>query len=114
MNREKFIKLMMLTASDQDGEALTALRKANAMLAAENKNWEEFISEKPDAPNTPRSSGVRYIDPKVIDPLFDKLLRTVPHMSGFRDFVESVHEFWRDERFLTEKQFRALKKAAQR
>lgn len=41
---ETFVKLMMMTSSDIDAEALTALRKANAMLKAEGKNWEELIT----------------------------------------------------------------------
>lgn len=40
---EKFIKLMMMTTSSHDNEALVALRMANAMLAEMDANWEEFI-----------------------------------------------------------------------
>ena len=51
---ETFVKLMMMTTSDHDREALTALRKANALLKAEGKNWEELITGlvpmEPDRP----------------------------------------------------------------
>jgi hypothetical protein len=113
MNREKFIKLMMLTTSDQDGEALTALRKANAMLAAENKNWEEFLAVGA-GPSSTNYGVAKYTDPKVIDPIFEKLFREVPYMSGFRDFVNDVYQFWLSNHFLTEKQFQALNRAASR
>jgi hypothetical protein len=43
-DREKFIKIMMLAQSPSDGEALAALRKANAMLLRERLNWEEFLA----------------------------------------------------------------------
>jgi hypothetical protein len=51
---ETFVKLMMMTTSTSDGEALTAIRKANTLLKAEGKNWEELITGlvpmEPDRP----------------------------------------------------------------
>jgi hypothetical protein len=124
----KFVKLMMLTTSQNDNEALTALRKANALLAEANVNWEEFINaierSKPIASGRPpsnrstnfddaRFTDVHYTDASVIDPLFEAAFRNTSG-SGFRRFVDSVHEWWEKNGFLTEKQFSAIKKAAQR
>jgi hypothetical protein len=112
----KLIKLMMLTTSEHDNEALTALRMANAMLAAANVNWEEFLTAVETTKQQAASSfsnvePVRYDDPDDIDPMFDAALRNVK-TGGYREFIESVHEWWETNGFLTEKQYRAIRKAA--
>lgn len=138
----KFIKLMMMTTSENDGEALNALRMANAQLAAANINWEEFltlvgttntsVAEKSAPP--PRSSNRskapwedddeesfsdvgrnakgHYTDPDDINRLFELAFRKTPQGSGFRRFLDSVHEWWEANEFLTEKQYEAVRKSA--
>lgn len=44
MNYDLFIKVLGLTTSDQEGEALAAIRKANAMLKAHNLTWRDVVS----------------------------------------------------------------------
>ena len=44
--QELLIKLLRMTTSDNDGEALTALRKANAFLTAAGWDWEKLILGK--------------------------------------------------------------------
>lgn len=60
---KRFTKLMMLTTSDSDGEALVALRKANEMLKQNEKSWHEFISLFPagysDPPRKPKAKPDR-------------------------------------------------------
>lgn len=41
----KFFKLMNLTQSDNDNEALVALRKANAMLRHSKLTWKDILDE---------------------------------------------------------------------
>ncbi|MFQ5742007.1 MAG: hypothetical protein ACE5HV_00280 [Acidobacteriota bacterium] len=113
-NLEKFIKIMMLATSPSDGEALSALRKANAMLAEMNNSWEELLRGKvrmraADDDEAPR--GKHHTDAEEIDTLFEDLFTSVSPASSFRDFVESVHEWWEDKGFLTEKQYQALRRA---
>ena len=43
MDKDKLIKLLNLTTSKNDGEALSATRKANAFLKDNGINWEEFV-----------------------------------------------------------------------
>lgn len=117
---EIFIKLMMMAQSPNDGEALTALRKANAKLASINRNWEELlrgkvaVSDFPDAPSmggdlrTSGFSGVKHTDPH-IGTMLDDLMREVK--GGFRDFVESINEWWEQKGFLTEKQYNTIRKS---
>jgi type IV secretory pathway VirB10-like protein len=42
-NLDLFIKIMAMTTSDNDNIALTAMRRANAMLAREGKGWDEVL-----------------------------------------------------------------------
>lgn len=44
--QELLIKLLSLTASDNDAEALVALRKATALLVASGWTWERLIHGK--------------------------------------------------------------------
>lgn len=46
----KLAKVMQLTQSPIDGEALAALRMANAMLAKVNLNWAELIKNDFEVP----------------------------------------------------------------
>lgn len=115
---EIFIKLMMMAQSSNDAEALTALRKANAKLASINRNWEELLRGKvamSDFPNAPpmggdlrTSGGVKHTDP-FISTMLDDLMREVK--GGFRDFIESINEWWEQKGFLTEKQYNTIKKS---
>lgn len=43
MDRDRLTKLMMMTTSASDGEAVIALRKANAMLKESGINWQEIL-----------------------------------------------------------------------
>jgi len=124
MDEARFVKLMMLTTSIYDGEALTALRKANAMLAGENVNWKEMFERKlkPGAakpkpeppPRKPPPSAGTIDDPAWIDHMFDVLFEKVRPPSGFRVFVEDVHEWWEERGFLTQAQYDAIKKSYDR
>ena len=69
-----FIKVLLMTTSDTDGEALAALRRANAMLRSANVDWDKLLRGKVTvvadpfanipAPNTHKSS----IKPKAPSP----------------------------------------------
>lgn len=49
-----FIKLMMMTTSTNDGEALAALRKANQILKELKLSWHEVL--QPAGPSRPQPS----------------------------------------------------------
>lgn len=55
LDRSKFLKIMRLSTSDADGEALSALRKANSMLKAAGMDWASIIEEQ-----TKSDFGQRY------------------------------------------------------
>lgn len=45
-NIDLFIKLMKLTTSSHEGEVLSAIRKANAMLSRDGYDWEAVLRSK--------------------------------------------------------------------
>ena len=118
---DRFIKLMNMTASQSDSEALTALRRANAMLDEQNMTWEEFLRAKvkfkveqiPVASTSDTDKGTqrpqRHTDADEINPMFELLLATVH--DGFRNYIESVHEWWQSKGFLTQKQYDVIRQA---
>ena len=62
MNVEMLTKLLMMTTSSHDGEALVAIRKANEMLARDRLNWQDVMkrlqSAKPyEAPEGEAARG---------------------------------------------------------
>lgn len=108
-----FRKLMQLTLSDNDSEALLALRKANALLLKYNNNWEDFINGrvKGSAAAQQYTGGSSGIAPHIIDEAFDFLLRTLDKRNTFRSFIESLHTQWEEKAWLSDKQMSALMKA---
>ena len=57
-DRERFVKLLGLTESSNDGEALAALRKCNAMLRQQHLTWEDIVAGRcADRTLKPRSSS---------------------------------------------------------
>jgi hypothetical protein len=132
-----FTKLMMLTTSTNDHEALTALRKANAILAGDRISWAELLEglSKPKRTaeasvrrNRKKAKASRSPPPRR-EPEPDRwqrydnaqeinLMFACVYHNGvggtFAAFIESIHAFWTQHGFLTEKQFAALRQAAER
>ncbi len=117
---ETFTKLMMLTTSNNDAEALTAIRKANAMLASMNNNWQDFIAGKVRLVSAATSladddvaAGVatNFDNEEEIRKLFQRLYDKTSPESSFLDFVDSVHEWWQEKGFLTKSQYEAIRTA---
>ena len=128
MRDSLLVKLMMLTTSTNDAEALAALRKANKILKDAKVNWAELLgAAKPDQSfrvppsRRPRpepswdsfGDDQRYTNEDEINRMFDKVFNS--NMSeGFAEFVESVHLWWEQHGWLSVAQYRAIKKAAER
>lgn len=123
---ERLVKLLMMTTSQHDNEALIAVRKANAMLGASQKNWQDILlrpfvrrPEPPPQQQQPQQQQRRKPDPKpasdpktdLINEMFETLLKEVSPESNFRSFVLSVHSHWLKRQRLTDKQYRAIRKA---
>jgi hypothetical protein len=121
-----FVKLMMMTTSPNDAEALIALRKANRILSEAKVNWAELLAATRQPNEVPRQSERRRPEPEwknvgderhddadEIDSLFERAF--AQKMSeGFEEFLCSVRMWWERRGFLTERQYRAVKRAASR
>lgn len=129
---ERLTKLLMMTTSSHDMEALVAVRKANALLAENNLNWREFLasfgrpdnsfrvppSQRPGARQNPfeqagagDNSSNKFTDADEINAYFEIALNEVG--GSFRSFILSIHEWWQARGFLTSKQYYALRKAVE-
>lgn len=116
-----FLKLLNLTTSQYDGECLNAIRMANAVLARTNQTWEDLlrgkvvmISPLGDTSALSRSqSNIRYDDADEINGYFETLYNRGTRLGNFKTWVDSVHEWWEEKHFLSERQYETLKKAAQ-
>ena len=117
---ETFIKLMKMTTSNQDNEALVALRKANAIMMESNLDWEQLLKSKvtvkSDVPQTAanQATGVIYNNADEINAMFAALFKKVLPGSSFRAFIDDVHKWWESKGFLTEKQYNAILKSYER
>jgi len=49
MDMEKLLKILGMTGSSHDSEALVALRMAQRLMAAEGKTWKDLIGVQPQA-----------------------------------------------------------------
>lgn len=128
-SKSLFIKLMQMTTSSHDAECLVAIRKANALLAEANVNWEEFLAaldaqsrssymtppskrKQQAAPSEFHDVDTKHTNDAEIDALFEQVYDRVPSGCSFYEFVQSVHDFWTQKGYLTEKQYQAIRRAA--
>jgi|SRR5580700_863352 hypothetical protein len=115
----KLRKLMQLTLSDNDEEALGALRKANALLRAHAYDWNSAFDRliKVESPvemaQHQPSQTLRRADPEAerINNAFEAIEESDPRGS-FADFIASLREQWDRSNRLTVAQKEALFKAA--
>lgn len=109
---DRFRKLMALTTSDHDPEALAALRQANKVLSTNKITWDDVFKklvsvegeEAPDEPSAARSGDG-------IEEAF-VVVRKSLRPGSFADFIDSLEEQWHEKGYLTPNQREALFKAA--
>lgn len=114
---EKVVKLLNLTQSDSDGEALSAMRKANALLRQDNKTWDEVIlgqshrrGEKVTRPSRPRAekSSTSSASEMALNIMFTDLAKS--RMPDYeRTIVDGFYKYFKKNGSLTEKQFKWFK-----
>ncbi len=118
-DRDRFIKIMMLTSSPSEGEALNAIRMANGLLMAANLNWEEFLGARgadagAGAETKPRARKTQRHTSGDIEEMFEGVSQGLDPDSSFYRFIESLHTWWEEHGFLTDKQYEALKNSYER
>lgn len=112
----KFIKVLMLTTSDQDGEALAAIRAANAMLRRADSTWNDFARLKHATPPDPAvawpKSHPSYSPPQPPqEPEIQSMLNyCLRHVTGRgRGFIQSLDQHFRQRGTLSQRQINALR-----
>jgi hypothetical protein len=68
LDKDRLAKLLSMTSSDQDGEALTAIRKANELLRLNNKSWSDVLGSDAPAVEPPRPAPPPPARPPVARP----------------------------------------------
>lgn len=111
-------KMMNQTTSDNDNEALVALRAANRILAkTEGLTWDRVLSKVVQVEVPVEQAPAGSMDPShgrmpkgAGDPEIERMLEYMMENSSgeFRNFIESLNEQWEDRKFLTPKQKTAL------
>ena len=107
-------KLMAMTTSTNDHEALAFLRKANAILTKAGLTWTEVLSRTVGtsitaaADDTVDTGGDMPLEEQ-IERMFDELRGNVN--GSFAEFVESVEKQFIRDRYLTPAQRAPLVKA---
>lgn len=134
LDRTRLAKLLALTTSDNDAEALSAMRKANEVVKGQNMTWAEVVTvdtqplinimvqRRSGMPATTPVDGddkdwqpPHLNDAAVIDPMF-RAIYAQPR-TGSEDFwrwLDDVHEKWRTKQRLTAGQYNALRRCYNR
>ena len=134
IDRPKLVKLMGMTQSQNDGEALNAVRLANAMLKVNGISWSSLLDpvtkSRPAPPPPPKrkpsgpsgrgtsEAAARYDAPKsrFTDPDIGRMLSSLLRdtKGDFRNLIESLNEQWKEKHYLTERQYEVVMNAYER
>ncbi len=60
VDKDRLAKLLSMTSSDHDGEALAAIRKANQLLRANGTTWSDVLGTSELALEPPQPEAPRY------------------------------------------------------
>lgn len=118
---DKLKKFMTLTLSENDPEALTAVRMANKLMAANRVTWEELITKQvkyeldfgEDAAEVHSqdeniTEATRRVDE--INGYFEKALAMV-RPGDFRNFILKLQHEWTTQGWLPDKAIATVKNA---
>ena len=98
-------KCLELTASNQDGEALAATRKANQLREMLGATWTELIEGSEVEAHMAAGGPV---------PDFREMFRAIwsfnPPRGKWLPIIESIEDFWKARGYLTPKQRRVVEK----
>ena len=118
----KLAKVMQLTHSSSDGEALAALRMANAMLAKVNLNWAELIKNDFEVPEDNLIALRAGEHDRTFPPVYEQArqsdieeifacLMTADIEQNFMQVLQSIFSQYNRKRRLSIKQYNVICKA---
>lgn len=109
-------RMMSVTTSTNDHEALAALRKANVVLARSNITWDELLTKMVSGAGSLGAASANDVqageEMTIIEQIqcaFDEIRGTVS--GDFAEFVESLENQFRGTQYLTPAQRTPLFKA---
>lgn len=114
-DRGELVKILNMTTSNNDNEALVAIRKANEVVKRHGVLWDAVIvaSLEDNIPSfLRRNSGMPPARPQSVVMMEDILDEEISDTT--REFIESLMDYWRTWGRLTPKQFAAMKKVYRR
>ena len=117
----KLVKCLELTASEHDGEALNAIRKANNLRMTLKKSWHEILLQSQKSSNytyyspppPPKREKSRfYKNSDEVEIMFKKLHQIHKNRisESAKNFVRSLEQYFADWGNLTERQYSSLEK----
>lgn len=130
MDKVRLVKLLGMTTSEHDGEALNAMRMANDLIKAAGKTWEEVLTagnvvnitlqRRQPAAEAYEAPAEDWSPPHLTDKvLIDAMFRAIyaqPRSDNeeFWQWVDSVHQQWLDRKRLTPGQYQAVRRCYSR
>jgi hypothetical protein len=107
--------MMDRTTSENDNEALVALRAANRLLARENLTWTRVLDRSVQlaVPFESRSTAEGQTDDDEMETLFDAALNGTK-VGSFRDTLQSIYSQWQANGRISARQREVVEEAAER
>lgn len=123
LDRAKLAKLLALTTSDNDGEALNAVRLANKLVKNANETWDSVLAQqavvsvrvfdmtpaKTAAP--PWDDDTRLTNAAVINQMFEKVYSVPRDGSDFWNWLDDIRRKWDANGRLTAGQYDGLRRS---
>lgn len=131
LDKTRLAKVLALTQSDKDHEALAAMRKANEIIKGEGLTWDELLHALPsrgvtvtvtrnhftqDAPPASDNWVPPHLRDKVIIDLMFRTVMAQPRHDGedIWTFLDSIFQRWETHGNLTQGQYRGLQNCYRR
>lgn len=128
MNKDRIIKLLNLTTSDNDHEALSAIRSVNKLLKQNNQMWDDVIRDgikveyqqqyqqsyqRPPGTYEERED-IRYrpTGESINELLGFCMARLAGKHNSTAKFVDGLYDYYKKHKILSEKQYKALRDIA--
>ncbi len=114
MKTDKILSVLNLTTSDNDHEALAAIRTANSILKKHKSSWNEFFKmpkvhyQQQPPKQEPKRESKNKKSSDALDMI--SFIRENAWATFNFDFVDSLEESFNKYGSLTDKQYKALKK----
>jgi len=124
MDKVRLAKLLGMTTSEHDGEALNAMRMANDLIKAAGKTWADVLTtenvvnitlrrpQPAKAYEAPEDWSPPHLTDKVLIDAMFRVIYAQPRSSNeeFWQWVDSVHQQWLDRQRLTPGQYQSVRR----